>query len=60
MKNFEVKGTFRERNADKKFSKTVQTINENTAKEKILTLIGSKHKVKRIHIKIESVKESKD
>lgn len=60
MKNFEVKGTFKEKGENKKFSKTVLTQNENTAREKTLSLIGSKHKVKRIHISIESSKEAKE
>ena len=60
MKNFEIKGTFRENKAEKKFSKTINALNENTAREKTLSIMGSKHKVKRIHIKIESIKESKE
>jgi large subunit ribosomal protein LX len=60
MKNFEIKGTFRENKEGKKFSKTINALNENTAREKTLSIMGSKHKVKRIHIKIESIKESKE
>ena len=60
MKNFEIKGTFRENKAVKKFSKTINALNENTAREKTLSIMGAKHNVKRIHIKIESIKESKE
>ena len=60
MKNFEVKGLFRERGEDKKFTKQLSAENENRAREKCYSIMGSKHKAKRIHISIESVKEAKE
>ena len=60
MKSFEVNGTFKERENQKKFSKTLQAENQERAREKALSIIGSKHKTKRIHINIESIKEAKE
>ena len=59
MKSYEIKGTF-ERNFKKGiFTKSVDAENENLAREKILSLIGSKQKIKRSKILIEEVKEAK-
>jgi len=60
MKSFEVKGTFREKKEDKNFSMEFDSLNENTARQKALSTMGSRHKVKRVHVKIDSVKESKE
>lgn len=59
MKSFEIKGDFKEGGKQKRFTKVITALNQNTAKEKTLSLMGSKHKVKRIHINIESIQETK-
>ncbi len=54
-KLFEIAGTFREKNREKKFTRAVSAVNEGFAREKLMCLFGSEHKTKRRHIKIESV-----
>jgi len=39
------------------FTKDVRAVNESDALEKIYSLMGSKHKLKRYHIRIESITE---
>jgi large subunit ribosomal protein LX len=39
------------------FTKDVRAVSEKDALEKIYSLMGSKHKVKRYHIRIESITE---
>ena len=58
MTVFEVKGSFKEKRKSKGFTKTVEAVNQNFAKEKVLSLFGSKNKIRRANIKIEAVKES--
>ncbi|MBI2597694.1 MAG: 50S ribosomal protein L18a [Candidatus Diapherotrites archaeon] len=56
-KTFQISGHFLEKKKKKKFSTTVGAQNENTAKEKVLAIFGSKQKIKRRHIFIEEIKE---
>lgn len=56
-KNFEIKGTFLEKQKEKKFAKTIEALNENNARLKLFALFGSKHRVKRRHIFIKEIKE---
>ena len=58
-KTFTIKGTYKEKNAMKKFVKEVTAVNQNYAKEKVLSIIGSKHKARRNKVKIESLEEKK-
>ncbi len=53
---FEVVGVFKNANQWQKFKKVVEAHNERFALEKVYSLLGSNHKVKRHLIKIESVK----
>ncbi len=57
--NFIAKGSFKAGEKWERFSKTVASENKNQASEKILSLIGSEHGLKRRLIKIESVEEVK-
>ena len=57
-KKFEVQGKIKGKQ-EKKFSKTVNSLNENTAIERVLSLFGSKNKLKRRDIEINEVKEVK-
>jgi large subunit ribosomal protein LX len=53
---FEVKGTFRMGEDWMPYTKVIAAPNENQAKERAFTLMGSKHKLKRRYIKIDAVK----
>ncbi len=59
-KTFTITGTYREKDADKKFSKEIKAVNEGYAREKTLSQIGSKHGVNRHGIRIAAVKEKKE
>jgi large subunit ribosomal protein LX len=53
--NFEVKGR-----GWRHFKKTIQSNNEKNAVEKIYSLLGGKHRLKRNQIKINAIKEVKN
>jgi len=59
-KTFTISGTYQDRGEMKKFSKEVSAQNENYAREKTFSLIGSKHKVKRNAIAIKEVSGKKE
>ncbi|WP_202319328.1 50S ribosomal protein L18Ae [Archaeoglobus neptunius] len=54
---FEIVGMFRTSEGWQNFKKIIDAHNEKYAMEKVYSLIGSNHKVKRHLIKIESVKQ---
>lgn len=54
-KNFEITGDYRERDEWKPFTKVIAAPNENVAEERVFTVIGSKHNLKRNFIKINAV-----
>ena len=54
---FEVKGTYREKNAPKKFTKTVDAKTEKRAREITVGLLGSNHKSKKRHVAIIGARE---
>jgi large subunit ribosomal protein LX len=58
MATFVVQGKFKAGVQWEKFSKEVEAVNQKNAEEKVLSTIGSKHKVNRNLITIESVKEA--
>jgi large subunit ribosomal protein LX len=60
MAKFEIKGEYLLKEKPWKFTKEIEAINENMAREKTLALMGSKHKLKRNKIKINAVKELKE
>lgn len=59
-KNYEIQGTIKIKEAEKKFSKLLSAINENRAAEKVMNLMGSKHGLKRRNIIINEIKEVKE
>ena len=59
QKQFEVKGTYQEKQAWKPYTKVITAPNEKQAEERIYNLIGSKHRLKRLYIKIEKITECK-
>jgi large subunit ribosomal protein LX len=56
-KVFRVKGEIRKPNLETSFSKEIVAIKPEHAVEKVYAELGSKHRVKRFHIKIVSVEE---
>lgn len=52
---FEVVGACRINNAWKPYRKVIEAPNENQARERVFADIGSKHRLKRSYITIESV-----
>ena len=57
MKVFRVTGEIRKPNLKTSFKKEVIALKPEHAVEKVYTELGSKHRVKRFHIKILSVEE---
>jgi len=57
MKNFVVKGTFKAGHEWETFTKNVESQNEKNAREKVYSIFGSKHRIKRFLIKINDVTE---
>jgi large subunit ribosomal protein LX len=57
-RKFEIKGKYQEkRDFWKPYTKILTAPNANQAKERIYTIIGSKHRLARPYIKIDSVSE---
>ena len=57
MSVFRIKGEYRAKNKKIPFTKEVKALKEAHAIEKILSLIGSKHRVPRKFIKITEIKQ---
>nr|WP_048136034.1 50S ribosomal protein L18Ae [Methanosarcina sp. 1.H.A.2.2] len=57
MKSFIVKGTFKAGNSWENFTKKIESQNEKNATDKTYSIFGSKHRVKRNQIQIESIAE---
>lgn len=54
---FEIRGAYRDIEGWKKFRKLIQAEKESLAIEKLYSIIGSNHKVKRNLIRIEEIKK---
>ena len=57
MKNYIVKGKFKAGNSWEKFTKKIESQNEKNAMDKVYSVFGSKHGIKRSQIQIESIAE---
>jgi large subunit ribosomal protein LX len=57
MKNFVVKGKFKAGSNWENFTKTVESQNEKNATDKVYSIFGSRHGIKRSQIQIESIAE---
>jgi large subunit ribosomal protein LX len=57
--NFIVKGTFKAGQKYESFTKEITTLNKNLASEKVYSVLGSQHRLKRRLINIVSVEEAK-
>jgi large subunit ribosomal protein LX len=56
MKSFEVSGSFKIGDEWKPYNKVIPAPNENQARERVFAVFGSKHRLKRRYITIQSVK----
>jgi large subunit ribosomal protein LX len=54
-KVFEVKGTFKIGDDWRPYAKVIEAPNEQQAKERIFTVMGSKHRLKRRYITVSTV-----
>lgn len=57
MKVFRVKGTFKMGREWQKFTKEIIETDDERAYEKILSILGSKHRVLRTNIKVNEIEE---
>lgn len=57
MKNFIVTGKFKAGNTWEKFTKKIESQNEKNATDKVYSIFGSKHGIKRSQIQIENITE---
>jgi large subunit ribosomal protein LX len=58
MKEFVIKGKFKAGSEWEKFTKQVASQNEKNAIDKVYSIFGSKHGIKRMFVKIESISEA--
>jgi len=56
IKNFQITGSFKAGRSWERFTKRVSSNNEKNATEKLYSLIGSEHGLKRNLIRIDSIK----
>ncbi|MCL2891047.1 MAG: 50S ribosomal protein L18Ae [Methanomassiliicoccaceae archaeon] len=57
MKGFRAKGSFKDARSRQVFTVEVAAANEDAAKERILSNLGSRHKLKRWEITIDEIVE---
>ena len=57
VRNFRIKGIFRDHQNNIGFTRDVRAIKETDAVEKIILQLGSNHAIKRNHIKILEIQE---
>ncbi len=55
MENYIISGTFKAGNSWESFTKNVSSLNEKNAREKVYSLIGSEHGLKRNLIRLDSI-----
>ncbi|MGP8320737.1 MAG: 50S ribosomal protein L18Ae [Methanosarcinaceae archaeon] len=58
MKNYIIKGTFKAGHKWETFTKNLESQNAKNAQDKVYSIFGSKHNIKRFLIKIDSVTEA--
>ncbi len=57
MKAYRVKGTFLMGGTHSPFNREIEATNEEEAREKMMSLLGSEHRCKRNKIKVEAIVE---
>ncbi|MCS7120541.1 MAG: 50S ribosomal protein L18Ae [Nitrososphaerota archaeon] len=60
VKTYLISGRIRKPNLKTTFKKRIRALKPEDAIEEIFKTLGSKHRVKRYHIKIERIEEAKD
>lgn len=55
MENYRISGTFKAGDVWERFTKNVSVLNEKNAREKVYSLIGSEHGLKRNFIHLDSI-----
>ena len=55
MSAFTVSGRFQSRGGTQEFTKTVDAVNENVAREHVLAQLGSQHNLKRTQVELSEV-----
>ncbi|WP_096390722.1 50S ribosomal protein L18Ae [Halopenitus persicus] len=60
MSHFTVSGRFRTRHGHQEFTKTVEAPNEDVARDRLYTLIGSQHGVKRTKIQLDGIEAAEE
>jgi len=60
VKVYRITGRIRKPNLKTNFQKEVRALKPEDAVEEVYKILGSKHKVKRFHIKIEQIEELKN
>lgn len=55
MSAFTIRGEFRGRTAPRTFTKEIEAVNENVAREHLLSQFGSEHGLKRTQVTIQDV-----
>ena len=55
MSEYTVRGTFRTREGDQKFEKTVEAPNADVARDRVYAAFGSEHGLKRTQVEVEEV-----
>ena len=57
MKAYRVKGKFLMRDTMSPFNREIEAMDEDDAREKMLSLLGSEHRCKRNKVNVESITE---
>ncbi len=57
MSEFTVSGQYKNRDGYSSFETTIDAVNENVAREHVLSQLGSQHRLKRTEIDLEEVVE---
>lgn len=57
---FEIRGSFKDVDGWKRFRKLVNAKSEKLAVEKLMSIIGSNHKVKRCLVRVEEIKKVRE
>ncbi|WP_411965022.1 50S ribosomal protein L18Ae [Haloferax sp. YSMS24] len=55
MSQYTISGSFTSRGVSHNFTKTVEAPNENVAQERVFSLIGSEHGIKRTKVELGEV-----
>ncbi len=57
MSEFTVSGQYKNRDGYTPFETTIEAVNENVAREHVLSQLGSQHRLKRTQIELDEVSQ---